>query len=313
MTDVVVVLGMHRSGTSTVAGTLTKLGGAAPNHLMAADSVNARGYFESVPFMNFHDELLASAGSYWHDWRKFNPSWYKSPAIGAYKQRAKEIFVSEFGDAPLPILKDPRICRFLSFWLDVLKEMEATPHIVIPIRSPLDVAVSLRHIHNISLPKGLLLWLRHVLDVEVQTRSTARSLFTWNQFLSDWRLVSNKISLDTGLSWPCLSDHSAQEIDQFLSSELVHSNTAHAALITHPDVHEWTIRAYEALVELASNPSSTSASERLDEIHALFEQSSAMFGPILADYEIDLEDLRAQANASRSKNDLLSVQQRHQG
>jgi hypothetical protein len=27
MTDVVVVLGMHRSGTSAVAGTLTKLGG----------------------------------------------------------------------------------------------------------------------------------------------------------------------------------------------------------------------------------------------------------------------------------------------
>jgi chromosome segregation ATPase len=53
-----------------------------------------------------------------------------------------------------------------------------------------------------------------------------------------------------------------------------------------------------------------SASERLDEIHALFEQSSAMFGPVLADYEINLEDLRAQANASRSKNDLLSVQQR---
>jgi hypothetical protein len=53
---------------------LRNSGGATPNHLMAADSGNARGYFESVPFMNFHDELLASAGSYWHDWRKFNPS-----------------------------------------------------------------------------------------------------------------------------------------------------------------------------------------------------------------------------------------------
>ena len=76
MPDVIVVLGMHRSGTSAVAGTLTKLGGAAPKHLLTADSGNPRGYFESVAFMEFHDELLASAGSCWHDWRLFNPGWY---------------------------------------------------------------------------------------------------------------------------------------------------------------------------------------------------------------------------------------------
>ncbi|WOJ89493.1 hypothetical protein RZS28_17130 [Methylocapsa polymorpha] len=308
MPDVVVVLGMHRSGTSSVAGALTKLGGAEPAHLMAANSGNARGYFESIPFMHFHDELLASAGSYWHDWRKFNPSWYRSPALDSYKRRAKEIFASEFGNAPLPILKDPRICRFAPFWLDVLKEMDATPRIVIPIRSPLDVAVSLRRVHNISLTKGLLLWLRHVLDAEVQTRSIARSIFTWDQFLSDWRRVSDKVSLDTGLFWPRLSDRSAQEVEQFLSSELVHHKTDHAELIAHSDVHEWTARAYEALLELACDPFSNSANERLDEIGELFEQSCAMFGRVLADYESSLEELQEQANGRRSENELLRVQ-----
>src|SRR5271163_5273785 len=63
--DVVIVLGMHRRGTSAVAGTLVKLGGGSPKHLMVANAGNARGYFESVAFMQFHDELLASAGSRW--------------------------------------------------------------------------------------------------------------------------------------------------------------------------------------------------------------------------------------------------------
>ena len=251
MAEVTIVLGMHRSGTSAVAGVLTKLGGAAPGTLFPPDSVNARGYFESIHFMQLHDELLASAGSCWHDWRKFNPAWHRSPTADAFKQRAKQIFEAEFGNATLPILKDPRICRFVPFWLDVIKDMEAAPRIVIPIRSPLEVAHSLKKRNAMSLTKGLLLWLRHVLDAEAQTRSTVRSIFALDQFLSDWQSISDKIALDTGFAWPRLSDRSVHEVEQFLSSELVHNKTDHAELIAHSDVHDWTIGAYEALLELA--------------------------------------------------------------
>jgi hypothetical protein len=310
MAEVIIVLGMHRSGTSAVAGALTKLGGTAPGTLFPPDSGNARGYFESIHFMHLHDELLASAGSCWHDWRKFNPAWHRSPTADAFKQRAKQIFEAEFGNATLPILKDPRICRFVPFWLDVIKEMEAAPRIVIPIRSPLEVAHSLKKRNAMPLTKGLLLWLRHVLDAEAQTRITVRSIFTLDQFLSDWQSVSDKIFLDTGFAWPRLSDRSVHEVEQFLSSELVHNKTDHADLIARSDVHEWTIGAYEALVELTRNPSSNFASERLDVIREPFEQSSAMFGRVLIDYEIGLEDLQAQTNASRNESDLLRVQLR---
>ena len=70
MRDAILVLGMHRSGTSAITGAMTHLGAAAPNHLMNATVGNERGYFESVPFMHFHDALLTSAGSCWHDWRQ---------------------------------------------------------------------------------------------------------------------------------------------------------------------------------------------------------------------------------------------------
>lgn len=313
MADVIIVLGMHRSGTSAVAGVLTKLGGAAPGTLFPPDSGNARGYFESTRFMHLHDELLSSAGSCWHDWRKFNPAWHRSPTADAFKQRAKQIFEAEFGNATLPILKDPRICRFVPFWLDVIKEMEAAPRIVIPIRSPWEVAHSLKKRDALSLTKGLLLWLRHVLDAEAQTRSAVRSIFTWDQFLSDWQSVSDKISLDTGIAWPRLSDRSVHEVEQFLRFELVDNKSDHAELIAHSDVHEWTIGAYEALLELTRNPSSNFASERLDGIREPFEQSSAMFGRVLIDYEIGLEDLQAQTNASRNEIDLLRVQLRDAG
>ena len=74
MRNVILVLGMHRSGTSAAAGILVKLGGAQPKTLMPAEGGNERGYFESQALMTFHDELLASAGSSWTDWRQFNPA-----------------------------------------------------------------------------------------------------------------------------------------------------------------------------------------------------------------------------------------------
>ncbi len=215
MADVVVVLGMHRSGTSAVAGALSKLGASTPKNLMPADAYNTRGHFESISLADFHDELLASAGSTWTDWRALNPGWPTSPAAAPFKQRAYELYEFEFDGSPFPVLKDPRICRFAPFWLDVLREKQHTARIVMPIRSPLDVASSLKRRDGLPLTKGLLLWLRHCLDAEASTRQEARSIVLWHEFISDWRQVCNKIATETGLSWPRLSDRSAHEIDRF--------------------------------------------------------------------------------------------------
>jgi hypothetical protein len=307
--DVVMVLGMHRSGTSAVAGVLTKLGGGLPKHLMAADSGNERGYFESVAFMRFHDDLLASAGSDWRDWRLFNPGWHRSPVVADFRRRAKDLFAEVFDGAALPVLKDPRMCRFVPFWLDVLDDMQALPHIVMPIRSPLDVAQSLKLLHGLSLNHGLVLWLRHVLDAEAQSRTVARSIFSWHDFQSNWRGVCEKIAAETELSWPRLSDRTSREIERFLAKELVHHDTDHATLAAHADVHEWTLRTYEALLELARNPLSSSALAGLDDVRALFDQSSKVFGRLLIDYEIDLEDVRGRALAATSERDALRTLQ----
>ena len=297
MTDVVLVLGMHRSGTSAVSGTLAKLGCGCPKTMMPANFANAKGYFESVEIANLHDEILVSAGSKWCDWRPFNPDWRRSPVAPDYRRRAKDLFAREFGGLALPLLKDPRICRFAPFWLDVLHEMQATPRVVMPIRSPLDVAQSLRRRDGSSLTRGLLLWLRHVLDAEAQTRRETRSIFTWQDFRSDWRGVCDKIATETHLSWPRLSDRASHEIDRFLTDELVHHDTDHAGLVEHADVHEWTLRAYEALLQLARNPLSNSAMATLDDVRSLFDLSSKMFGRVLIDYEIELEDTRGQVEA----------------
>jgi len=308
---VLMVLGMHRSGTSAVAGVLSKLGCQIPKHVLPANSANERGYFESAALMELHEDLLESAGSYWHDWRRFNPDWYSAPTSEAFKQRAKDIFLSEYPNASLAVLKDPRICRFVPFWIDVFGEMSIAPRALIPIRSPLEVAYSLKKRDAMSVTKGLLLWLRHVLDAELMTRGISRAIFSWDQFLTDWRVVADRISAEINIAWPRLSDRSSLEIDRFLDSSLVHNRLGQNELSSHPNVHEWTVAAYEALLELSLNPMSNSANAALDEIRKQFERASSLFGSALIDYESSWDELSAEINSRRDELEHLHARCEH--
>ncbi len=65
--EAVLVLGMHRSGTSSVAGALVSLGGAAPLHLLPPQLDNEKGFWESSVLVALNDEILTAAGSHWWD------------------------------------------------------------------------------------------------------------------------------------------------------------------------------------------------------------------------------------------------------
>jgi hypothetical protein len=291
MRDVILVLGMHRSGTSAAAGFLVQLGGAQPKTLMAAEDGNERGYFESQALMTFHDELLASAGTSWTDWRQFNPAWFQSPASPAFQERAKQLFEDEFGGEPLAVLKDPRVCRFAPFWFEVLAGIEARAHVVIPVRAPLEVAFSMRKRFGFPLAAGALLWLRHVIDAEIASRPLPRCIFTWDQLLRDWRGVAEKASTELGLSWPHLSDATAHEIEDFIGYDLAHHSVSASECAAHPDIHEWTISAYRAMLKLAQAPRSRSALKTLDKTREAFNRASRMFGRTVLEEEIRSQDL----------------------
>ena len=61
-----VVLGMHRSGTSSVTGALTLAGATPPLTLMPPKPDNPTGFWESERVAAFNDGLLARMGAEWH-------------------------------------------------------------------------------------------------------------------------------------------------------------------------------------------------------------------------------------------------------
>src|SRR5687767_9028583 len=116
----VLVLGMHRSGTSAVAGLLAHCGLQPPRTLLPADRFNARGYWESAVFMDFHDRLLLAAGTRWDAYTRIDPVWLASETAARFKDECRTLLAHEFGSAPQFVLKDNRICRLLQLWMDLL-------------------------------------------------------------------------------------------------------------------------------------------------------------------------------------------------
>src|ERR1700694_1990256 len=140
----ILILGMHRSGTSALSGVACTLGASAPKTLLPANFANPNGYWESMPLVQAHSELLVAAGSSWYDWRRLNPQWWVSADALRFHNRIRDIIKSEYDEKPLFVVKAPRLCRFLPFFLSVLDDMAVTPVALFSLRDPLEVAFSLR-------------------------------------------------------------------------------------------------------------------------------------------------------------------------
>ena len=153
----VVILGMHRSGTSAVAGFLAQAGFFAgeESDLLEAAEDNPKGFFERTDVNELNDSFLA----------ELDGAWDRPPGREVILDRAAEwrpqieeilgrLAVQAAG-RPL-VLKDPRISLLLPAWLPVLDQGRFA--IVVVDRSPMDVALSIRKRDGRPLYVALAMW-----------------------------------------------------------------------------------------------------------------------------------------------------------
>lgn len=301
------VLGMHRSGTSALTGLLIRLGAQGPQALMPPNESNPLGYWESSAFAAFNERLLASNGSRWDAWTRVGPTWFDSAAAVEFASELRTLLEQEFGDVPLFVIKDPRICRFVPFWLRVLRVENIAPAAIIPVRSPLEVACSLEARDGLTRQHSLLMWLRHVLDAEFETRNITRSLVRYRDLLKDWRVAAGTISADIGVDWPGRSGAADAEIAEFLSPELRHHAIGIEALDVAIPFSDWLRQSCEALDLLLEPhaPRATEAFGALDEVRRELDRAASVFGPA---FEGERTNLEAERNTLRTRVSSLELE-----
>jgi hypothetical protein len=303
----IVVLGMHRSGTSSVAGSLVRLGGAAPANLMPPSETNERGHWESNVIVELNDDILAAAGSEWQDWRPFDVSRIDSQTMAVLRMRARAALAGEYGDASLPIIKDPRMCRLMGFWAPVFDEAGWSVCVILPLRSPLEVAWSLKRRNGISAALGCLMWLRHVLDAEAETRGLPRTCLQWGTFLRDRGGLLTQIAKQLDLDGMERGESTSSELDEFVTPDLRHHEATEAEMRTDAAVTELVRDAYRALIELEDDPGDRAVLDRLDDIRSRFETAVATFDPAMRELE---EERRQSQSAYAAERDTAAERDR---
>jgi hypothetical protein len=295
---------MHRSGTSSLAGALVSLGGVAPLHPLPPQADNEKGFWESSVLVALNDEILTAGGSHWNDWRAFNLGQIDSQAAVALRARAKAALASEFNDADLPIIKDPRMCRLMRFWAPVFGEAAWSVRAVLPLRSPLEVALSLNRRDGLGLGRGCLLWLRHVLDAEVETRAMPRAVVDWSRFLDDKRDALARMTQQLKLTWPNGSERAFADIDELVAPGMRHHTATEVDLHAHLAISDLVRETYRAMLELVEVPGNNRLFGKLDDLRARFEGAAAVFGQMTRELEDGLHNARSRS----AERDALAAQ-----
>lgn len=229
------VLGMHRSGTSALTRVLGLLGATLPRETMPAAADNPLGYWEAPRIARFNNRLLESAGTRWNDDAPIPDDWFADPARAADHAAASNLIATEFPGAATFALKDPRICRLLPLWRTVFAAAAIEPHAVILVRDPREVAQSLAaraavpEFRPAAIPareRGLLLWLRYLIDAERHSRGLPRQAIEYRHLLADWRAAIAPLIAAGAMPPPAAA--AAAAVDAFLDPSLRRQRAAEA-------------------------------------------------------------------------------------
>jgi len=245
----IVVLGMHRSGTSALTRVINLSGASLPRHVappaggVAGDGNAEAGFWESLPLIELHDEALAAGGSSWHDLFDFPRAWFASDQAATFEQRLVEMLRVEFADDPIFVAKDPRISRLVPLWQGAFGKSSIDPAWVIAVRNPLDVAASLRARDGSPMARGLWLWLLYFLAAERDTRDCPRCFVAYDDLLLDWPAVLERLRRIFGLEL-AESEANATAISTYLAPSLRHHASSDSELASRDDVSDSLKQVY---------------------------------------------------------------------
>lgn len=270
----IVVLGMHRSGTSAITRGLQALDVNLGEQLMPpVENNNDKGFFEDIEVNKLNIELLNAMDSDWDDVSVIPSTALGQERLAQYKIRASELISSKVGERPFG-LKDPRIARLLPFWQTVFDEVGVSASYVIAVRNPMSIAQSLKTRDGFDSEKSYFLWLGHVVPAILQTQGCRRVAVSFDLLISDPYVQLNRIARALDLPFDSQSYEVQEYVSEFLDGRLRHAEFDIDDLRMDGAAPRGVASAYEMLVRLARDEVQVDAPA----VGQLFEQLNATLG-----------------------------------
>lgn len=153
------VLGMHRSGTSVLARVLNLMGAYfGPEGISSgANRENPKGFWERRDVRALNDSVLHAVNCDWNRISNLDVGSLPEEVVEEFRSRAARLILELDAHRPW-FLKEPRLCLLLPLWRNLL-ELPVCVHI---FRHPVEVASSLATRNQMPVSVGLALWEAYV-------------------------------------------------------------------------------------------------------------------------------------------------------
>ncbi len=273
---VIFILGMHRSGTSALAGTVQLCGIPGGERLMQPSFDNERGFFENQDAVDINEAILQQLGLSWDSPFNQPEHWAQDSQMQRHKSAIRHFVATEMLGSGVFYIKDPRLCYTLPLWQAVLAEMGIQSQYLITVRQPEEVYQSLKNRNDIGRNHALALWLNHVLLAERNTRNFPRLFVQYDELLE--RPVQQVESILQAFHLKAENwEASRTQIKEFIDKKLKHQDAGRANTESSDLPYFTAVSTY--LKTLSQSPDDQAVLRKMDEVAEQFLFNQGFFAP----------------------------------
>src|SRR4051812_16838222 len=269
---VVLVTGSMRSGTSSLAGSLKRLGWHVPQPEVPASERNAKGHFEPRWVIEFHKRLMRGA--------------LVRPSDGSPRaQERVDRYAADHGleaeladwlgaqEEPDVVVKDPHAAWLLPLWRAAAERAGRELRILTALRHPAEVVGSQDRTwgegrrtdaeRRVKETSNTAAWLNIALITEAGSRGGPRGFIRYDDLLADWRTALGRVSGQLDLGLPLEEDRG---LDDFLDPGMRRSQLTWDDLVLPDWLRDLAESTWQQLGVLVADPQDATVAATLEEI-----------------------------------------------
>src|ERR1044071_8512466 len=265
----VIVLGMHRSGTSAITRGLKVLRVELGDRLVPAiEGNNEKGFWEDADLNAFNDELLHYLGCNWHTPCPISSLEFERTDLTPFRQRAIELIHSKIEGVQLSGFKDPRLVPLMPFWRTVFARLDVDVSYVLSVRHPMSVARSLKNRDGFEPEKSYYLWLGHVVTSVLASEGSPRVVVSYDCLMDNPENQLRRIAMALNLPFNPGDSAFLEYTQNFLKEGLRHTQFGVKDFALDSTAPKATVLAYSLLEKVARDELAVDSSQ----VHEHFVQ-----------------------------------------
>jgi hypothetical protein len=275
-TRIIILLGMHRSGTSLTASILEALGISLGDELIHANAANERGYFENAAITHTHVGINRILNR-----RPFSPAGFvEYPAafwqredIRQHIDELERIVRAEVERAEgVWGFKDPHTAKLLPIWDILLDRLDIEPVFILAVRHPAEVSASTVKRDHVKPDYGELLWMDNNVAALRNTRYRISLVTDYAEWFSDPLTQARQMMELPGINWSGDDDTLRSLLTARIDPRLYHQHSSGKARL--PFAQD----LYERLRPAGRNDDG-SLRQRTEPLVSRYMESKEMFAP----------------------------------